>query len=110
MGNIFLQPDRPDQMERVKAAGGRVINWNVYRVLGVLATSRSIGDQYFKPYVISISEVVRHCRNGEIGRTFANSTKESDVAEAVADLAELAMARGSKDNISVVIIELSKSS
>lgn len=38
-----MQPDRPDEMERVEAAGGRVINWNGYRVLGVLATSRSIG-------------------------------------------------------------------
>nr|XP_019710324.1 probable protein phosphatase 2C 8 [Elaeis guineensis] len=37
------KPDRPDEMERVEAAGGRVINWNGYRVLGVLATSRSIG-------------------------------------------------------------------
>ncbi|XP_062206386.1 probable protein phosphatase 2C 8 isoform X1 [Phragmites australis] len=37
------KPDRPDELERVEAAGGRVINWNGYRVLGVLATSRSIG-------------------------------------------------------------------
>ncbi|KAF9616365.1 hypothetical protein IFM89_029619 [Coptis chinensis] len=135
------KPDRPDEMERVEAAGGRVINWNGYRVLGVLATSRSIGDQYLKPYVISVPEVsitertekdefvilasdglwdvmsnemacqvVRRCLNGQIGRTFANSTKGSDAAEAAAILAELAMARGSKDNISVVVIELSKSS
>lgn len=34
-------------MERVEAAGGRVINWNGYRVLGVLATSRSIGKYQF---------------------------------------------------------------
>ncbi|KAF9623594.1 hypothetical protein IFM89_003384 [Coptis chinensis] len=103
---FMLMPDRPDEIDRVEAAGGRVINWNGYRVLGVLATSRSIGDQYFKPYVISVPkvsitkrtekdefvilardglydvmsnemacQVVRHCRNGQIGRTFANSTK-----------------------------------
>ncbi|XP_044486400.1 protein phosphatase 2C 51-like isoform X3 [Mangifera indica] len=36
------KPDRPDEKERVEAAGGRVINWNGSRVLGVLATSRSI--------------------------------------------------------------------
>lgn len=40
---LITQPDRPDEMQRVEAAGGRVINWNGYRVLGVLATSRSIG-------------------------------------------------------------------
>lgn len=40
---LLAQADRPDEMERVEAAGGRVINWDGYRVLGVLATSRSIG-------------------------------------------------------------------
>ncbi|KAF9612103.1 hypothetical protein IFM89_038082 [Coptis chinensis] len=106
LGEFMLMPDRPDEIDRVEAAGGRVINWNGYRVLGVLATSRSIGDQYFKPYVIFVPkvsitkrtekdefvilardglydvmsnemacQVVRHCRNGQIGRTFANSTK-----------------------------------
>ncbi|KAA8520943.1 hypothetical protein F0562_011616 [Nyssa sinensis] len=48
------KPDRPDERERVEAAGGNV---NGCRVLGVLATSRSIGDQYLKPYVISEPEV-----------------------------------------------------
>lgn len=37
------QPDLPDERERIEAAGGRVIDWNGNRVLGVLATSRSIG-------------------------------------------------------------------
>uniref|UniRef100_A0ACD5TDI9 Uncharacterized protein n=1 Tax=Avena sativa TaxID=4498 RepID=A0ACD5TDI9_AVESA len=37
------KPDRPDELQRVEAAGGRVINWNGSRVLGVLSTSRSIG-------------------------------------------------------------------
>ncbi|KAG6781172.1 hypothetical protein POTOM_014061 [Populus tomentosa] len=52
----------PDERERVEAAGGRVINWNGSRVVGVLAT-------------LSCS------------------------AEAAAMPAELAMARGSRDNI-----------
>ncbi|KAF5203412.1 phosphatase 2C [Thalictrum thalictroides] len=134
------KPDRPDEMERVEAAGGRVINWNGYRVLGVLATSRSIGDQYLKPYVISVPEVsitertvkdeflilasdglwdvmtnevacqvVRRCLSGRIGRKCSNSVKGSSAGEAAAVLVELAMARGTKDNISVVVIELNKS-
>lgn len=41
------QPDRPDELMRIEAAGGRVINWNGQRVLGVLATSRSIGLSEF---------------------------------------------------------------
>ncbi|KAJ0984027.1 hypothetical protein J5N97_002383 [Dioscorea zingiberensis] len=51
------KPDRPDEMERIEAAGGRVIYWDGARVLGVLAMSRAIGDGYLKPYVISEPEV-----------------------------------------------------
>ncbi|XP_052176581.1 protein phosphatase 2C 51-like isoform X2 [Diospyros lotus] len=40
------KPDRPDELERIEGAGGRVINWNGHRVLGVLATSRSIGQLF----------------------------------------------------------------
>lgn len=53
----FLQPDRPDELLRIQAAGGRVIYWDGPRVLGVLAMSRAIGDNYLKPYVISEPEV-----------------------------------------------------
>ncbi|XP_058787535.1 protein phosphatase 2C 37-like [Vicia villosa] len=51
------KPDRPDELLRVEAAGGRVIFWDGPRVLGVLAMSRAIGDNYLKPYVISEPEV-----------------------------------------------------
>lgn len=37
------QPNRPDEMQRIIQAGGRVINWNGYRVSGLLATSRALG-------------------------------------------------------------------
>lgn len=39
----LLQPNREDERARIEAAGGRVIHWKGYRVLGVLAMSRSIG-------------------------------------------------------------------
>ncbi|KAF3573726.1 hypothetical protein F2Q69_00063696, partial [Brassica cretica] len=51
------QPDRPDELDRIQEAGGRVIYWDGPRVLGVLATSRAIGDNYLKPYVSSEPEV-----------------------------------------------------
>ncbi|WRX18029.1 PPM-type phosphatase-like domain - like 10 [Theobroma cacao] len=136
------KPDRPDELERVEAGGGRVINWNGYRVLGVLATSRSIGDQCLKPFVICKPEVtvreltnrdeflilasdglwdvisnevacrvVRRCLNGRIRRkSLENIVNENRAAEAAAVLVELAIARGSKDNISVIVVELRKPS
>ncbi|KAL5709483.1 protein-serine/threonine phosphatase [Ranunculus cassubicifolius] len=51
------KPDRPDELQRIQEAGGRVIYWDGARVLGVLAMSRAIGDEYLKPYVCSIPEV-----------------------------------------------------
>ncbi|CAK9135654.1 unnamed protein product [Ilex paraguariensis] len=51
------KPDRPDELSRIEEAGGRVIFWDGPRVLGVLAMSRAIGDNYLKPYVISEPEV-----------------------------------------------------
>jgi protein phosphatase 2C len=38
-----LQPEREEEYARIEAEGGKVIWWNGYRVLGVLAMSRSIG-------------------------------------------------------------------
>ncbi|CAL9116272.1 unnamed protein product [Musa textilis] len=131
--------DRPDEMERVEAAGGRVINWDGYRVLGVLATSRSIGDCYLKPFVISEPDVTvtertekdeflilasdglwdvvsneaackiaRQCLNGRMARMFPDAVGGCTAAEAAALLAELAISRGSEDNISVVVVELKR--
>ncbi|KAJ0987817.1 hypothetical protein J5N97_006173 [Dioscorea zingiberensis] len=59
------KPDRPDEMERIEEAGGRVIYWDGPRVLGVLAMSRAIGDSYLKPYVISEPEVTVTERTGD---------------------------------------------
>lgn len=143
--SIDHKPDRPDELARIEAAGGRVINWNGHRVLGVLATSRSIGDYYLKPYVSSIPEVtiskrteadeflilasdglwdvisnevacqvVRRCLTGRIkSQEFFNqiskiSSNRAEVAAVI--LAELAISKGSKDNISVIVVDLKKSS
>ncbi|KAI3450353.1 hypothetical protein Pfo_007018 [Paulownia fortunei] len=51
------KPDRPDELSRIQAAGGRVIYWEGARVLGVLAMSRAIGDNYLKPFVSCEPEV-----------------------------------------------------
>ncbi|KAJ7952139.1 putative Protein phosphatase 2c [Quillaja saponaria] len=142
-GGVALQlsrdhkPDRPDERERIEAAGGRIINWNGNRVLGVLATSRSIGDFYLKPYVICEPEVtvfdrtesdefliiasdglwdvvsnelgcevVRRCLDGQTTMRFPDGFVGSCAAQAAALLAELALARGSRDNISVIVVQL----
>lgn len=62
---LIFKPDRPDELSRIESTGGRVIYWDGARVLGVLATSRAIGDGYLKPYVISEPEVVEMDRTAE---------------------------------------------
>ncbi|KAK1320629.1 putative protein phosphatase 2C 8 [Acorus calamus] len=127
------KPNRPDELKRVEAAGGRVINWDGYRILGVLATSRSIGDHYLKPYVTCEPEVTVTDRTihdeflvlasdglwdvmsnedacAVTKRCLARHTAINGAAstEAAAVLVELAMSRGSKDNISVIVVELKR--
>ncbi|KAK1276660.1 putative protein phosphatase 2C 8 [Acorus gramineus] len=127
------KPNRPDELERVEAAGGRVINWDGYRILGVLATSRSIGDHYLKPYVTCEPEVTVTDRTihdeflilasdglwdvvsnedacAVTKRCLARRSAINGAAstEAAAVLVELALSRGSKDNISVIVVELKR--
>ncbi|KVI07107.1 probable protein phosphatase 2C 51 [Cynara cardunculus var. scolymus] len=137
------KPDRPDELERIEHLGGRVIDWNGQRVLGVLATSRSIGDKQLKPYVTAKPEVIVHKRDGieefmilasdglwDVmsndlachvvrkcldGRIFRRRSQQMNATmkgnkpratNAAVVLTELAIARGSKDNISVIVVNL----
>ncbi|KAK1283492.1 putative protein phosphatase 2C 75 [Acorus calamus] len=58
-------PDRPDELTRIEAAGGRVIYLNGYRVNGILAMSRALGDKYLKPVVIAEPEITITQRTAE---------------------------------------------
>mmetsp|Transcript_13600 Transcript_13600/g.29449 ORF Transcript_13600/g.29449 Transcript_13600/m.29449 type:complete len:778 (-) Transcript_13600:128-2461(-) len=54
------KPDRDDETKRINNLGGRVIHWGRWRVEGVLAVSRSIGDAKLKPYVTAEPDMVEH--------------------------------------------------
>ncbi|RCV29342.1 hypothetical protein SETIT_6G005300v2 [Setaria italica] len=51
------KPDRPDELARIEAAGGRVIYINGHRVRGILAMSRALGDRMLRPEVIAEPEI-----------------------------------------------------
>uniref|UniRef100_A0A0D9V4W1 protein-serine/threonine phosphatase n=1 Tax=Leersia perrieri TaxID=77586 RepID=A0A0D9V4W1_9ORYZ len=55
--SVDHKPDRKDERARIEAAGGKVIDWNGYRVSGILAMSRSIGDRYLKPFLTPRPEI-----------------------------------------------------
>lgn len=141
--SIDQKPNREDEWERIEAAGGRIIQWNGYRVLGVLAVSRSIGDKYLKPWIIPDPEVkfvlrekndeclilasdglwdvitneeacdfarkrilIWHKKNGTNVSTGQDQGVDPAAHYAAECLSKIAHQRGSKDNISVIVIDL----
>lgn len=143
--SVDHKPNREDEYARIEAAGGKVIQWNGYRVFGVLAMSRSIGDRYLKPWIIpepevriisrtkedeclvlasdglwdvlsneEVCEVARrrlllwHKKNGAAASDPVQRGIGADAAsQAAAEyLSKLALQRGSKDNITVIVIDL----
>ena len=127
---------REDETARVEAAGGQILFWNGVRVMGVLAVSRAIGDHCLRPFVIARPEVTilqrrpddellllasdglwdvlsnaeavtlaRRCvaRARERGATRAAAAR---IAATV--LTRAAVDRGSRDNVTVVVVDLSE--
>ncbi|KAL8137016.1 hypothetical protein V2J09_003017 [Rumex salicifolius] len=132
---VDQKPDREDELMRIEHEGGKVINWNGARVLGVLAMSRAIGDRYMRPYVIPVPEISFTTRsaedecvvlasdglwevmsNDEVGmytrRLLRRGRRNMVVggpspAQFAADrLREMAIAKSSSDNISIIVVDL----
>ncbi|KAJ0103407.1 hypothetical protein Patl1_06445 [Pistacia atlantica] len=116
------KPDRPDELLRIQEAGGRVIYWEGPRVLGVLAMSRAIGDNYLKPFVIPEPEPLTWCaRASELTErrlrhpdrrevTWLDRVPIRPAPTRQFCLTKLALARHSMDNVSVVVVDLRKNS
>ncbi|KAG7988691.1 hypothetical protein I3843_03G200400 [Carya illinoinensis] len=142
--SVDHKPNREDEYARIETAGGKIIQWFGFRVFSVLATSRSIGDRYLKPWIIPDPEVMLIPRNKEDeclilasdglwdvmtneevcdvarkrilvwhkkhGNTLpAKSGRDGAdlAAQAAAEcLSRLALKKGSKDNITVIVIDL----
>lgn len=129
------KPGMPDETRRISELGGRVIYWGRWRVEGLLAVSRSIGDASLKPYVCSDPEVCEYdigkddwflvmssdgvwdvMDNEEAAHVIiASSCVMEDGALkidtnrfkwAARNLAEHAKSCGSSDNFSVVVVDL----
>uniref|UniRef100_A0A1J3D9D3 protein-serine/threonine phosphatase n=1 Tax=Noccaea caerulescens TaxID=107243 RepID=A0A1J3D9D3_NOCCA len=141
--SVDHKPDREDEYARIEKAGGKVIQWQGARVSGVLAMSRSIGDEYLEPYVIPDPEVTFmpraredkclilasdglwdvmsnqdacefarkrilwwHKKNGALPLA-ERGVGEDPACQAAADyLSKLALQKGSKDNVSIIVVDL----
>ena len=126
---------REDETARVEAAGGQILFWNGVRVMGVLAVSRAIGDRGLRPFVIAAPEVTIVGRrpddellllasdglwdvlsNSEavtlarrcLARARARGATRASAARIAATvLTRAAVDRGSRDNVTVVVVDLS---
>ncbi|KAE9609318.1 putative protein-serine/threonine phosphatase [Lupinus albus] len=141
--SVDHKPNRDDERARIEAAGGKVIQWNGHRVLGVLAMSRSIGDRYLKPWIIPEPEVtflprakddeclilasdglwdvmtneeachiarrrilLWHKKNGSTLPSVRGEESDPAAQAAAEDLSNHALQKGSKDNITVIVVDL----
>ncbi|WOL02996.1 putative protein phosphatase 2C 50 [Canna indica] len=142
--SVDHKPNREDEYARIESEGGKVIRWNGYRVFGVLAMSRSIGDRYLKPWIIpepevtivpraredeclilasdglwdvmsneEVCDVARrrillwHKKNGPVSPATQRGKGADPAAQAAADcLSKLALQKGSKDNITIIVVDL----
>ncbi|CAD7697719.1 unnamed protein product [Ostreobium quekettii] len=133
------KPDLEDEQERIISCGGTVLNYNGKRVMGLLAMSRALGDHGLRDAgVISEPEVTIIARDKEdeflvlatdglwdtmsdkevcdlARRCFQRAKErgaEPEMASRVAAgvLMKTALDRGSKDNITVTVVDLRPSS
>jgi len=119
------KPGREDEKKRIENLGGRIIYYGTWRVEGVLAVTRAIGDRRLKKYVSAVPEIKqRKLQAGDDFLILATdgvwdvlSSQEAveeilecgdDTREMARRLTETAYKRGSMDNITSLVIDLRK--
>ena len=121
-------PNREDERERIRKDGGEVlydVDNEIFRVAsangGGLAVTRAFGDYHFKPFVTAHPEVAKgdvsdqdaficlasdglwnDLSNDEVGQALLSKGPREGVEYVI----EEAFARGSDDNITVVVVDL----
>jgi protein phosphatase 1L len=116
------KPDLPEEQSRIEALGGTVLFLDVPRVQGSLAMSRALGDPLLKPLVtpeprIAEGTLGRRCNSAIIAcdglwdvvtpeEAIALAYNVSEPQETADRLLALAVAKGSTDNVTVVVLDL----
>ena len=121
------KPNREDERARIEAAGGTVVFWGVWRVEGILAVSRAIGDKLLKQFVTAepetrvwerepsdaylvlatdgVWDTISNQEAAEIVHQHAEGAGGSVEAAAEALVRE-AFRKGSADNISALVVDV----
>jgi len=121
------KPNREDEKSRIEKLGGRIIHYGTWRVEGVLAVTRAIGDRKLKTYVTAIPEIMdRKISESDEFLILASdgvwdvfkdqdavdivksaSSEYGNVQAGAKKLTEASYHRGSMDNITSLVIDLS---
>eukprot|EP00742_Colponemidia_sp_Colp-10_P001741 GILJ01001864.1.p1 GENE.GILJ01001864.1~~GILJ01001864.1.p1 ORF type:complete len:379 (+),score=53.43 GILJ01001864.1:75-1139(+) len=116
-------PDRPDERQRIEAQGGHILCLHkVWRVDGVLAVSRAIGDKDMKKYVSAEPELreVSLTHEDELLILATDGVwnvldhqqatdivmKHHSLQDASDALVKAAIDKGSRDNVSALVADL----
>ena len=129
------KPGMPDETKRISELGGRVIYWGRWRVEGLLAVSRAVGDASLKPYITAEPEICEYdvskddlflilssdgvfdvCENEEAAHVVISSSCVMEDGRlkidtdrfkwAARNLCEHAKSCGSADNFSTIVVDL----
>lgn len=120
-------PGSPKETERIEALGGSVVNDDgCFRVEGVLGVSRAIGDYYLKPYVACTPDLYHLDRTkDDLFLVLASDglwedleakdctlilsralKKRQTIQSCATAMVDLALKKGSADNVCVVVVDL----
>ena len=117
------KPGRKDEKSRIEALGGRIFHFGVWRVEGILAVSRAIGDRMLKRFVTSDPEFEQRTIDAERDAYIVLATdgvwdvisnrdcgrlicRQPDAQTAAEVLLTEAIRRGSADNLCCVVVDL----
>jgi len=120
------KPNREDEKKRIEKLGGRIIHYGTWRVEGVLAVTRAIGDRRLKTYVSAVPEISERkisdsdefliLASDGVWDVFKDqdavdivksaNTEYGNVQAGAKKLTEASYHRGSMDNITTLVIDL----
>lgn len=123
------KPDREDERQRIEKLGGHVSHIGTWRVNGLLAVTRAIGDSEQKPFISSEPELdiinldgtedflILACdglwdgispedATGVLYRYLAESSSDEPLDAVAAKLVHQSKLQGSEDNITAIVVFL----
>lgn len=123
MMSMDHRPERKDEETRIRKLGGTLKHWGRWRVEGVLAVSRAIGDVNLQPYITCEPELMDKLldiddeylvlatdglwdvfENEEVAKMVLAGAK--DFPEIAKKLCMEAAVMGSNDNVTAMVIDL----